>query len=125
VIRNVREAANELGKIVALMLDTKGPEIRSGKLKNNDKVFLEKGAEFTFTTDQNFLGDEKKVSTTYEHLCQTTKVGDKILVDDGLIQFRVIEVSLMNFLFYLRISHSITHITHKHTETQNHKHTHT
>jgi pyruvate kinase len=92
VIRNVREAAKELGRIVALMLDTKGPEIRSGKLKNNDKVFLEKGAEFTFTTDQNFLGDEKKVSTTYEQLCQTTKVGDKILVDDGLIQFRVIEV---------------------------------
>jgi pyruvate kinase len=69
-----------------------GPEIRSGKLKNNDKVWLQKGQKFAFVTDQDALGDETKVSTTYTQLSKTSKIGDKILVEDGLIQFKVEEV---------------------------------
>jgi len=61
-------------------------------LKNNDKVWLQKGQKFSFVTDQDELGDETKVSTTYTHLSKTSKIGDKILVEDGLIQFKVEEV---------------------------------
>jgi len=92
IIANARAAAKELNQTIAIMLDTKGPEIRSGKLKNNDKVWLQKGQKFAFVTDQDVLGDETKVSTTYTQLSKTSKVGDKILVEDGLIQFKVEEV---------------------------------
>eukprot|EP01126_Amoeba_proteus_P063251 TRINITY_DN86_c0_g1_i19.p1 TRINITY_DN86_c0_g1~~TRINITY_DN86_c0_g1_i19.p1 ORF type:complete len:400 (-),score=79.68 TRINITY_DN86_c0_g1_i19:568-1767(-) len=89
VIDNVRAAADELGKHIAIMLDTKGPEIRTGKLKNGDEIQLVAGNTFTFTTDQTVLGDEHIVSMTYTELPLTVKPGDTILVDDGLIGLTV------------------------------------
>jgi len=72
-------------------VDTKGPEIRTGKLKNKT-VNLTQGQKFIFTTDQNYVGDEHMVSVSYLELPTTVFVGDIILVDDGNIQFRVEEI---------------------------------
>jgi len=90
-INCIREACRESSRICAIMLDTKGPEIRTGKLKNKT-VNLKQGQKFIFTTDQNYVGDENMVSVTYTELPTTVFVGDIILVDDGNIQFRVEEI---------------------------------
>jgi len=91
-IDSVREACRQSGRICALMLDTKGPEIRTGKLKNKTAQ-LEVGQKFIFTTDQSCIGDESIVSTSYTDLPSSIHPGDIILVDDGNIQFRVEEIN--------------------------------
>ncbi len=88
LIKNVRE---ELNVPVAMMLDTKGPEIRTGLLKNGKKVMLEAGHPFVLTVG-DYVGDEKKVSITYEGLCKDVKKGGRILIDDGLIELEIEEV---------------------------------
>jgi len=87
----LREASRITSRICAIMLDTKGPEIRTGKLKNKT-VSLEPGQKFIFTTDQSCIGDDTIVSTSYKDLPTTVRNGDIILVDDGNIQFRVEEI---------------------------------
>jgi len=89
-IDNIKQAALETNRIVAIMLDTKGPEIRTGKLKDKT-VKLEAGKKFIFTTDQNVLGDESIVSISYKELPLNVQPGHNILVDDGNLQFRVEE----------------------------------
>ena len=94
-IRNLRDALKEAGsdKIVAILLDTKGPEIRTGKLKDGKEVDLTEGQEFTFFNDEpGKLGDATGVSTTYPCLAESVSIGDSIMVDDGLLSFRVIEL---------------------------------
>jgi pyruvate kinase len=90
-IDSIREASKLSSRICAIMLDTKGPEIRTGKLKNKT-VDLVPGQKFIFTTDQNYIGDEHMVSQSYIDLPTTIFVGDVILVDDGNIQFKVEEI---------------------------------
>lgn len=90
-INTVRQAASDLGIPVAIMLDTKGPEIRTGKLKNG-KAKLEAGQDFTLT-NRTLDGDEHLVHVTYEHLPQEVVPGDFILLSDGLINLQVIETS--------------------------------
>ena len=87
-LKSVRE---ELGVPVAILLDTKGPEIRTGVLKDGQKITLKEGQTFTLTTEQ-IVGDETKVSITYEGLEEDVKVGTKILIDDGLIELEVKEI---------------------------------
>lgn len=74
---------------VAILLDTKGPEIRTGVLKGGRKVQLETGADFTLTTEE-FEGDAAKVSITYKGLVNDVEKGKKILIDDGLIGLEVV-----------------------------------
>lgn len=88
----VREVAAELGVPVALMLDTKGPEIRTGVLKEGKKVQLEQGKDFTLYTDER-EGDETGCSITYQQLVYDVRKGDTILIDDGLIGLEVRKVS--------------------------------
>ncbi len=78
----------EIKKPIAILLDTKGPEIRTGLLKDGNPVTLEAGAEFTLTTEI-IAGDETKVSQTYSELASDVKPGDTILIDDGLIGLKV------------------------------------
>ena len=66
---------------VAILLDTKGPEIRTGVLKDGKKVILQEGAEFTLTSE-DIVGDEHKVSITYSGLTEDVMPGRKILIDD-------------------------------------------
>ena len=77
---------------VAILLDTKGPEIRTGVLKDGKKVHLETGMEFTLTTE-DIVGDENRVSITYKGLAEDVDAGKVILIDDGLIGLEVIEKS--------------------------------
>jgi len=93
VIKNVRQASQESGYPVALMLDTKGPEIRSGKLEGNTKVSLTAGQTFTFYTDESIIGNQERVSVTYKSLPKSVRIGSQILVSDGLISFTVTEIN--------------------------------
>ncbi len=72
----------------AILLDTKGPEIRTGLLKEGKKVFVETGSTFILTTN-DIVGDEKKVSITYTGLVEDVDKGTIILIDDGLIGLTV------------------------------------
>ena len=87
LIKRVRE---KLGLPIAIMLDTKGPEYRIGTFKNK-KVELHDGDTFTFTTD-DIEGDETVVSVSYKHLIEELGVGDKILINNGLVSLEVTAV---------------------------------
>ena len=88
----VRQVSEQLGIPVALVLDTKGPEIRTGLLKDGKKVSLEQGKEFTLYTEER-EGDETGCSITYQQLVYDVRKGDTILIDDGLIGLEVQRVS--------------------------------
>ena len=75
-----------------MLLDTKGPEIRTGVLKDGKKVNLVTGQTFTLTTVQE-TGDENHCSVSYTGLTEDIKEGDTILIDDGLIGLRVEKVN--------------------------------
>lgn len=90
-IRHIRAAASELNKTVAILLDTKGPEIRIGKLRE-EPIELVQDEHITLTTEE-ILGDTKRISVTYDRLPQDVSVGSTILLDDGLIELRVLNVS--------------------------------
>lgn len=82
----------EKKKPIAILLDTKGPEIRTRTLKGGQKVTLEDGQKFTLTT-RDVDGTNEVVSVTYERLPQDLKKGDTVLIDDGLIQLTVEETT--------------------------------
>ena len=90
----VRKCAHQLQMPVGILLDTKGPEIRIRKFQKG-KVLLKEGQKFTFCT-QEVVGDNTKVSITYPDLYKDLKPGDKVLVNDGLLQFVVDAVSFRN-----------------------------
>ncbi len=90
MMARVREAAANVGEPVAILQDLQGPKIRSGKLAA--PVLLRDGDRFTITTD-DILGTGERVSTTYTHLPHDVKPGDTILMDDGLLQFKALEVT--------------------------------
>lgn len=83
----VKRIRAELDVPVALLLDTKGPEIRTKNFKNGSEI-LEAGQTFTFTTD-DIEGDRNHCAITFANLPKDVKRGDRILVDDGLIEMLV------------------------------------
>ena len=87
----LKKIRKEEGKHIAILLDTKGPEIRTGLLKDGQKVELVEGETFILTTEE-IEGDNKRVSITYEGLVEDAEVGGKILIDDGLIELVVEEI---------------------------------
>ena len=86
-INAVKEAAKETNMPVALLLDTQGPEIRTGKLKESP-VMLKAEEEFVLVND-DIIGDNTKVSVTYKDLYKDVKPGITILIDDGKIEIEV------------------------------------
>ncbi len=84
----LREVSEEMNVEVAALMDTKGPEIRTGILKDGNKVTLKEGQEFKLTTDE-ITGDENEVSVNYEYMAEDVNAGDHILIDDGLIELEV------------------------------------
>ncbi|KAJ3013048.1 hypothetical protein HKX48_005939 [Thoreauomyces humboldtii] len=86
-VQNIRTYVSSSAnpKAIAILLDTKGPEIRTGKLVGGVDKRLVGGSTFTFHNDDSILGDEHQVSTSYKSLATSVKPGDRILVDDGLI----------------------------------------
>lgn len=90
-IKNIREAAKKTGKTVAILLDTKGPEIRTGTLKDG-QAYLEKGATVHVSMDASIEGTADRISVTYPDLINDVHVGSKLLLDDGLIELEVTEI---------------------------------
>lgn len=89
-IDTIKKVREELNLPIAIMLDTKGPEIRLGNFKEGT-IELEQGDIFTLTT-RDILGDETIVSISYKGLPNDVKEGSIILVDDGLVELEVIEI---------------------------------
>lgn len=92
--RGVHWSASHDFNLRAVLLDTKGPEIRTGKMKDGKKIRLETGKEIVLTTDKAFEveGTPEKIYVTYEALTTTVKVGDTILLSDGLIDLTAVSV---------------------------------
>ncbi|VAX76858.1 Pyruvate kinase I [Serratia symbiotica] len=92
-IRAIRKVMTKTGLNAGILLDTKGPEIRTMKLENGKDASLTAGQMFTFTTDQTVIGNRKRVAVTYAGFSSDLKIGDTVLLDDGLIGMEVIQVT--------------------------------
>ncbi|EER19003.1 pyruvate kinase, putative [Perkinsus marinus ATCC 50983] len=91
-LRNLKDALRERpNDDVSIMLDTKGPEIRSGFFAAGGKVELEAGQDLILTTDYSFKGDAHKIACTYPKLPQSVKPGSIILMADGTVNLEVVE----------------------------------
>lgn len=88
LIKRLRE---EKKSSTAIILDIKGPKIRTHDFINGS-VTLRKGQEFSFICGEEILGDENRCSITYDVLYQDIEIGGSILVDDGLLKFKVVNV---------------------------------
>lgn len=89
-IRNIREATEKTGKQVAILLDTKGPEIRTNNMEN-DSIELVAGNDVTISM-REILGTPEKFSITYDGLLYDVSPGSRILLDDGLIGLEVLSI---------------------------------
>jgi len=89
-IETIRQASKELNKTVAILLDTKGPEIRTGKLAV-EPIELVQDEYLTLTTEE-ILGDQNRISITYSDLPNDVQIGSTILIDDGLIGLTVVDI---------------------------------
>ena len=103
----VRDTANELGRPVAILGDLQGPRIRIGDLAEPRQVTA--GEDVVLVAGEDATGDQ--FPTTYEDLCNDLKVGDRILVDDGLIELVAIEVG--SHTVHARVLHGGTIKSHK------------
>lgn len=88
-VKTLKKVREEMGKPVALLLDTKGPEIRIGRFETGT-VELYPNDIFTLTTEE-YVGTKEKVHVNYKNLPQVVKKDDRILIDDGLVEMIVIE----------------------------------
>lgn len=96
-INFIKEVRKETNIPIAILLDTKGPEIRTKGLKDDEDVILENGNEFILTTE-DIVGDENGVSVTYDNITNEVEVGTCILIDDGLIELVVKEIKEKSLL---------------------------
>src|SRR5205823_11736777 len=79
-----------LGYPIAILQDLQGPKIRTGELEGGQPVKLIDGSTATITT-RPIVGNDQTIPTTYKPLPQDVKVGDRILLDDGLMELRVLD----------------------------------
>src|SRR5699024_4081805 len=89
-IQRIRETANELGKVIAILLDTQGPEIRTTTFKDGEAEL--KRGNITYITMKDIEGTAERFSVTYKGLIEDVHVGTKISLDDGLIELSVLEI---------------------------------
>lgn len=89
-IKTIKMVSELTGQPLAILLDTRGPEIRTGEFEKKEE-YLREGQEYTLTI-REVLGDDTVSSITYKGLPNDVKVGDTILVDDGLIELKVTEI---------------------------------
>lgn len=92
----IKKLRKEVGQPVAILLDTKGPEVRVKNFKDG-RVTLEEGQLFTLTADE-VEGTKDKVSVTYNRLYEDLEVGMRVLIDDGLIEMTVEQVDCTNIV---------------------------
>ncbi len=87
----VRKLAKECDRTVGLLIDTRGPEVRTGDLKES-KIVIKDGDIITLSTEQ-FIGNKERISVTYDSLHKDLHEGCRILIDDGLIELKVEKIS--------------------------------
>ncbi|KAJ9626987.1 Pyruvate kinase [Taxawa tesnikishii (nom. ined.)] len=95
VIDNAREAERtQPGRPVAIALDTKGPEIRTGNTPNDEDIPISAGSELNITTDEKYAtaSDDKNMYLDYKNITKVIEKGRTIYVDDGVLAFEVLEV---------------------------------
>lgn len=96
----LREAlATRPGAVVAVMLDTKGPEIRTGLLEDGKAVELISGSIIKVTTDYTFRGNANVIACSYKSLCTTVKVGSTMFVADGSLTLTVTEIGEVSIIY--------------------------
>lgn len=93
----IKKIRNELNSSTAIMLDIKGPKIRTHNF-TNDGVDLVEGQTFTFICGEEILGTNERCSISYEQLYKDVKIGGTILVDDGLLSFEIQDVKDKNII---------------------------
>lgn len=100
-VHNLREALKQRPKLTCgLLLDTKGPEIRTGVIENKDGVQLKKNQILELTTDYSFKGNENKIAISYPQITKV-KVGQKVLISDGNLSGIVTEVKTTGVILKL------------------------
>jgi pyruvate kinase len=87
IIQRIRDAGRETGRRIAIMADLPGPKMRLGKI-DPEPIHLTPGAHFTLT-NEDIVGNEQRASTSFEQLPRVVKPGDRIFLNDGLVQLRV------------------------------------
>ncbi len=92
VIERIRTISDRLGYAIAILQDLQGPKIRTGSLQDGQPVQLVSGATITITT-RDVAGTAHLVSTTYKSLASDVKVGDRILLSDGLLELGVLDTN--------------------------------
>ncbi|KAI3697350.1 hypothetical protein L6452_30309 [Arctium lappa] len=105
---NLRTAMDNTGIVCAVMLDTKGPEIRTGFLKDGKPVKLQQGQEITISTDYTIQGDENMICMSYKKLAHDLKPGSVILCSDGTITLTVLSCDTENGLVRCRCENTWT-----------------
>lgn len=101
-IDTIKKLRDDLDEPIAIMLDTKGPEIRIKTFKDG-MIRIEQGQDFILTSE-DLEGDETRVSVTYKDIAKDLKADDRVLIDDGLVEFTVISVDENNV--YMRAVNS-------------------
>ncbi|KAL6203859.1 hypothetical protein ACLB2K_027558 [Fragaria x ananassa] len=105
-LNNLRAAMESTGILCAVMLDTKGPEIRTGFLKDAKPIQLKQGQEITISTDYSIKGDENMICMSYKKLAEDVKPGSMILCADGTISFLVLSCDKQKGLVRCRCENS-------------------
>ena len=93
-IDTIKKLRDDIDEPIGIMLDTKGPEIRIKTFKDG-MIRIEQGQNFTLTSE-DVEGDETRVSVTYKDIAKDLKANDRVLIDDGLVEFIVISVDEKN-----------------------------
>ena len=98
-LENLREALKQRpDKQCAFLLDTKGPEIRTGFLQDGKSIELTAGQSLKIVTDYKFLGDNTSIACSYPSLPTTVKVGSTIFIADGSLTCTVTEIGAVSIL---------------------------
>eukprot|EP00898_Chlorokybus_atmophyticus_P007857 jgi/Chlat1/8072/Chrsp75S07544 len=95
-LENLRQACELTGQLCGVLLDTKGPEIRTGMLKGGGPATYTEGSTVTVTTDYTVLGDDATIAITYHQMPALCKPGDKVLIADGSLILQVLETDIMS-----------------------------
>src|SRR5437660_1634005 len=90
VIERIRSISTRLGCSIAILQDLQGPKIRVGSLQDGQPIRLVNGTQVTITTHE-VAGNSQTIPTTYKQLPLDVKSGDRILLDDGLMELRVLD----------------------------------
>jgi len=91
MFNNIRTISDKLNKNIAIMFDLQGPKIRTGFLENHQSIELVRGEYITITARPT-IGNSKVISTDYSQLPEEVKVGNRILLADGTLELRVVEI---------------------------------